>query len=201
MTDHTINIGGKMLKGTTKEIAIILRKEPFEFTMTQIANMLGQTRSSISFALRKTGYGGRMVQKYPSIKSSDFQIMTDEAIAEKFEVSILSVANQRKQLCIKLPRKINLEYRQRLLVEVLFGKGYKPGKRLEDVIKLLVDKLFTIQNQRDMILDFYFGGSASSATHKVYRHLLRQRLKKYICMHITERDIKKFIRQGVLIKN
>ncbi len=127
--------------------------------------------------------------------------MTDEVIATKYGVSVLSIFNQRKRLGIKLPRKINLDYRQRLLVEVLFGEGYKPGERLEDVIKLLVKKIFTLRNQEDMILDFYFGGSVSSPTHKVYRHQLRQRMKKYVRMNVTKVDIKKFIKQGVLVKS
>jgi len=201
MTDHTIRIGKEVLKGNTKEVAMQLRAEPYQFTMTQIADMLEMTRSSVSFALRDTLYKGRMVQKRPNIGHKDFQTMNNDAIAKKFGVSLLSVVNQRKRLDITLPRKINLNYRQRLLVGVLFGEEYKPGKRLEDVIKLLVNKLFTIPNQRDMIIDFYFGGSVSSATHKVYRHQLRQRLKKYISMNITDSDIEKFIKQGVLVKN
>lgn len=198
--EHTIELeNGKILVGTTKDLAITLRRPPYTYTMTYIAQILGQTRSNISLALKGTAYGGKLKRR-TVITRNMFRNMRDEDIAEKLSITVLSVATRRRMLGIKSPQKANLVYRQRLLSEALFGAKYVPGLKFKLVVKLLIDKVFKLTNQKDLILGFYFEGVSSTNTHKVYRHNLRQRMRKYVEENITEEDIKYFVDNKILIE-
>lgn len=200
MADHTIVLGGKEVNGTTKDLAIMLRKVPYEFTMTQIAKILDQTRSNISLVLKDTKYSGKKLQKRPLIDYRDFQTMRDSEIVRKYGVSLLSVTVQRKKLSIRQPKIINLEYRKRLLSEILFGKDYVPGSNFEKVIRVLVNNLPLKQNQCDLIFDFYFEGSLSTKNQKIYRHQVRQKIVDFVGKNMKEGDIEKMVKEGVLVR-
>jgi len=197
---HTIELeNGKILAGTTKDLAITLRRPPYTYTMTYIAAMLGQTRANISLALKGTAYGGKLKRR-TVITRSMFRTMRDEDIAKRLGVTVLSVATRRRRMGIKPPQKPNLMYRQRLLCQTLFGRKYLPGLNFDVVIKRLIDKVFQLTNQQNLIMNFYFDGSFSTNTHKVYRHNLRQRMKRYVAENITQEDIQYLLVNNILIK-
>jgi len=204
MAQHTIKIGEEILEGETKELAIMLRQAPYDCTMTQIGDLLGQSRANISLVLSGTEYAGRKVNSVPVISLDTLRVMRDEEILEKYPtLSKSALGLMRDKTGIKHPRKlekINLEYRQRLLVEALFGAGYLPDLQFEEVMQNLVEKLFTVQNQIDVIMNFYFDETLDTPTQKVYRHNLKQRIKKYVESNMKKGDIKKLVQQGVLIK-
>lgn len=197
---HTIELeGGKVLAGTTRDLAITLRRPPYSYTMTRIGEMLGQSRANISLALKGSGYSGKL-KKRIVITRNMYRTMRDEEIAEKLGVTVLSVATRRRSMKIKSPLKPNLPYRQRLLCQILFGEQYLPGLNFDVVIKRLINKVFRLTNQQNLIMDFYFKGSFSTNTYKVYRHNLRQRMKQYVADNITNEDITLFVTKSILIE-
>lgn len=196
--EHTIELeNGKILVGTTKDLAITLRRLPYTYTMTRIAEILGQTRSNISLALKGTAYGGKLKRRIVVTRNM-FRNMRDEEIAEKLSITVLSVATRRRRMKLKSLQKPNLGYRQRLLCQTLFGANYLPSSNFDDIIERLTDKVFQLTNQRNLIMNFYFNGSHSTNTHKVYRHNLRHRMKKYVDENITDEDITYFLMNDIL---
>lgn len=200
MAEHTIVLGGKEVRGSTKELAIKLRQVPYEFTMTQIGKILDQSRSNISLVLSGTPYTGKKIQKRPHISYKVFQTMRDTEIVLKYGVSLLSVIVRRKKLGMRQPKLINLQYRQRLLVEALFGEEYLPGANLEKAIIILVNRLSFKQKQRDLILGFYFEGSLSTSNQKIYRYHVRQKIVDFIEKNRKGGDIEKLVKEGVLVR-
>jgi hypothetical protein len=169
----TITIDGVRLEGDSKTLAITLRKPPYSYTMTKIARLLGQTRSNVSLVLQGTGYEGRIKK---AIKPVD------------------------KRGGVRAIHRPNLSYRQRLLVNALFGSGYGPGPEFESVFRSVINKIFRTELQRRLLLNFYFGDRKTRGpTEKTYRATLRQKLKNF-WMNKLEGNFSILVEKNVLIK-
>lgn len=201
MSTHEILIDkSKKISGTVKEIAILLRKAPYFYSMSQIAIKLGQTRANVSRVLQGTKYAGRLVKKRVVLTKEMFLDRTDEELATQYSLPLTAVEARRRVLKIRMRKRINLAYRQKLLAHVLFGDNYLPGENFEVAMNLLVKKVFSLENQRRLIMDFYFKETRTNPTEKVYRHDLRKRLKDYVSRHIDMQGLTQLINKKVLVK-
>lgn len=197
---HTVRIGDLDLTGTTKEIAIVLRQEPYFLSMGKIADLIGQTRSNIHRVLKDTPYAGRLSNTVPVLDKSIFQTLRDEEIVTKFNVPLTHVIDERRKLSIRTPTKINIKRRQTMLCEIIFGDEFSPGVSFREIIQLLVDSLLKTTLQRGLIMNFYFEGAVSSNSDKVYRHELRQQIKIYVGKVMKTGDMQKILNKGGVIK-
>lgn len=184
--EKIIEINGIKIKGTTKEICILLRKEPYKYSMTKIAGLLNQTRSNVSRLLKGTGYEGQLKKEKKVLEKENYNGLTDKEVSKKYSLAITYVSNRRRELKVK-PKKVIASYhRQTLLCRSLFGDNYLPGKDFKVGILWLMNRLGIPEDRQEIIENFYFNKGGSTQYQKLLRSKIKGQIKlgmKYELVH------------------
>lgn len=167
---------GKEFEGTRNEIICQLRVKE-KLKQREIAELMGITKSAISLVLIPRGLGGHL--KYPELENKDlFLAMSNEEIADKYNIPLYLVVAARRKLGIKTVT-INVGTRRKELAEFLFGIGYEPGPMFTDTIIAIAGTLLT-KKRAELITTFLKGRLDQAAYERVYRSDARKQLKTWI---------------------
>lgn len=185
-----VSYDGEQFEGTRKEAIMWLRDR--QLKQEAIAQLVGCTKSYVSFVLRQVGKAGRI--SFAEILSNPdiFERYTDEEIANKYGLKLYRVRSARKAGGFGR-EVINVERRRRYLARYLFNDV--PGPRFDLFINSVLYSGQLTNRQAQLIQDFYLRGCPEIKWGYVYRsRFAKVRLKNLIHRNY---DLAKLKEQGV----
>lgn len=183
---NTIIIQNRQLTGTTYELALQLRDE-YRLTEQQIGDLLGVTKSCISYHLIKAGRRGPLkIDRYEFLTKDLFEQKTDEELSVIFDLPMVTVARVRRLRCVNRRQIISLSRRRANLCYKLFKA--KPGINFK---KFLEQLKFETKVQNDNFTNFYLLGKKDNPCLRAYRSKITDILKVDI-------DKNQLIKEGII---
>lgn len=160
----TIKIQNETLTGTVFELTLILR-DKYKLTQQQIADILGVTKSCISYHLVRLGRHGRLKNNnYEFLTQQLFESKTDEELSVDYDLPMLTIARIRRLRNVGRQQTISLKRRRSILAIKLFGTN--PGPNFKSFIENLP---FESELQKRNFVDFYLLGKKDTSSNRAYR--------------------------------
>lgn len=175
---------------TEKELFFKLRKE--RLSLRKIGQLSGKAGSWVGLIL---GNVGKL--EFPELDDPTTFLDSDEMIAYNLNLPVSRVSAARRRLGLKSKFKTNVDQRRREFSKFLFG--YEPGPNFVDWLKEQIQNLS--EGKGRVLEDFYILGQSQSLadnvngdSDRVYRHLARKELKKWV----QQFNIKELIEERVI---
>lgn len=176
----------KILTGTPRELAMVLRQPPYRFAMSKIGKLLGMTRQNVSLMLQGTPYGGPL--EYPELEDLKFfEGKTDEEMAGALGVGVTRVKLARQALQIPpFNHPPQVSRRLHYLAQSIFGKNYVAGPKFEEFITpYIMDENILNGRLQELMINFYLKGMTETATSRSYRYDGRNKLSEAIMPNVS----------------
>ena len=161
---------GKIYTGTPQSIAEKLRGKPHYLPLRGIAKLLGVSRTTVNRWLQ----GNRYAWLTPQWLAG----RSDEEIAILLKIKLPNVPYFRRKHKVRKVEWTNVIIRKSNLCKTLFGEGYDSGPLFNVYLRKLAQELLDSDRRKEVILDYYIGGSTVGEGERPFRSLLIAKLKE-----------------------
>lgn len=178
---------------------IITLWQTTNLNQTEIAEKIGCTRSHVSWVVDKHS----LKEKYSRPEKLPFNVkaiegLTDEEIAEKFDLSLIGASNRRKKLGLSKVRPIDLTRRRNGLTQSLFG--YDAGPKFTEYFLGVIDNL--TNRQKTIIINFYITPKLEFLSENINNDSTRvylTQIRKMLKLKLKDENLEQLLEQGVIV--